>query len=142
VSDTVVQTIQEWKTPASQHDVQIFMGFANIYRRFIRNFSGVCKPITHTLKGDNTNFVWSKACDIALRFLKEQFTTASILQHLDLSKETIMENDTSDFTIAGVLSQCHEGGLHPTAFFSRKLNPAEMNYEIYDKEMLTIVNCF
>ncbi len=142
VSDTVVQTIQEWKAPASQHDVQIFMGFANFYRRFIRNFSGVWKSIPDTLKGEKTNFVCSKACDIAFRFLKEQFTTAPILQHFDPSKETIMENDASNFAIAGLLSPRHEERLHPTAFFSRKLNPAEMNYEIYNKEMLATLNCF
>jgi hypothetical protein len=53
-----------------------------------------------------------------------------------------MENDVSDFAITGVLSQRHEGRQHPTAFFSRKLNSTEINYEIYDKETLAKVNCF
>lgn len=54
-----------------------------------------------------------------------------------------MECDASDFVVAGVLSQKdNEGVLHPVAFFSRKMSPAECNYEIYDKELLAIIRCF
>ena len=56
--------------------------------------------------------------------------------------ETFLETDASDFAIAGVLCQRHNGKLHPVTFFSRKLNPAEVNYEIYDKEILAIIQCF
>ncbi len=70
ISDDTVQTIRDWKPPSSQHDVQVFMGFANSYRRFIRNFSGVSRPITDTLKGDKRQFVWTEACDRAFQFLK------------------------------------------------------------------------
>lgn len=53
-----------------------------------------------------------------------------------------METDASDFITAGVLSQMVDGVLHPVAFFSRKMTPAECNYEIYDKELLAIVKSF
>jgi hypothetical protein len=52
------QSIQDWKAPKCQKDVQIFIGFCNFYRRFIRNFSAIAKPITDTLKGDGRNFSW------------------------------------------------------------------------------------
>ena len=64
------------------------------------------------------------------------------MRHFDPQKEIFLETDASDFAIAGVLSQKHEGRLHPVAFFSRKFIPAEVNYEVYDKEMLAIVQCF
>ena len=64
-----------------------------------------------------------------------------VLRHFDPSLESFVEADASDSAIGGVLSQKHRGHLHPVAFQSRKLSPAELNYEIYDKEMLTIVHC-
>ena len=118
------------------------MSFANFYRRFIRNFAGICKPITDTLKGDGQGFAWSKACQIAFDFLKACFCVASILRHFDSEAKTYMKTDVSDFALAGILSQVHDGQLHSVVFLSRKLNSAELNYEIYDKEMLAIVQCF
>jgi len=53
-----------------------------------------------------------------------------------------METDASDFAIGAVLSQQVEGRLHPVAFHSRKMDKAEINYEIYDKEMLAVVSAF
>ena len=53
-----------------------------------------------------------------------------------------METDASDFALGGTLSQYSGMDLHPLAFLSRKLSETEQNYEIYDKEMLAIVNCF
>jgi RNase H-like domain found in reverse transcriptase len=62
--------------------------------------------------------------------------------HMDHAKPAIIEVDASDFAYRGVLSQYDDDGvLHPCAFVSKKFNPAELNYEIYDKEMLAIVKC-
>src|SRR5690606_30819430 len=49
-----VKTIQEWKSPSSVHDIQVFLGFANFYRRFIKNFAKEVAPITRLLKKDIT----------------------------------------------------------------------------------------
>jgi hypothetical protein len=69
--------------------------------------------------------------------------TAPILTHFDLHRKYIVETDASDFALCGTLSQTTEDKkLHPNAFHSRKFSPAEINYEIYDKELLTIVDCF
>jgi len=51
-----VHSIRKWKAPRSVKEVQIFLGFSNFYRRFIKNFSKICKPITETLKGDKQKF--------------------------------------------------------------------------------------
>ena len=68
------------RAPCSVKDVQVFMGFANFYQRFVRNFSGVCKPITDTLKGDPKDFRWTQACQVAFEFLKAQFHEGSCLE--------------------------------------------------------------
>jgi len=75
--------------------------------------------------------------------LKKRFTTAPILSHFDVARPVIIETDASDFAIGAVLSQRdEENQLHPVVFHSRKLQPAEINYEIHDKELLAIVDTF
>jgi hypothetical protein len=75
--------------------------------------------------------------------LKHCFITAPILMYFDPQRECIVETDASDFALQATLSQiCDDKKLHPNAFNSRKFSPAEINYEIHDKELLTIVNSF
>ena len=62
--------------------------------------------------------------------------------HFDPDRQTIVETNASDWAIAGILSQVIEKRMHPVAFYSRKLSPAEINYEVYDKEMLAVVVAF
>ena len=83
-------------------------------------------------------------CEQAFQELKKRFTTAPILAHFDPNIEAIVETDASDFALGGVLSQrnTETGKLHPIAFHSRKFSPAEINYEIHDKELLAVVDCF
>ncbi|MBW0533388.1 hypothetical protein O181_073103 [Austropuccinia psidii MF-1] len=71
--------------------------------------------------------------------LKEAFTIAAILSNFDPSLPTIVETDASDYALSAVLHQISDSGKHPIAFDSRRLLPAELNYEIYDKELLGIV---
>jgi hypothetical protein len=141
-----VQTIMEWEPPSNLKDVQEFLGFANFYRRFIRDYSKVVAPLTSLTKKDNGQpvpFVWGTAQQNAFDTLKKAFTTAPILRHFDYDREVVVETDASDYVSAGVLSQYDdEGTLHPVAFFSKKHSPAECNYEIYDKELMAIVRCF
>ena len=71
--------------------------------------------------------------------MKQAFTTGPVLAHYDLSLETWIDTDASDFVTAGVLSQMHGNVLRPVAYFSKKMTPAECNYMIYDKELLAII---
>ena len=140
---TKVETVLSWLAPQSVLEIQTFLGLANFYRRFIKNFSRLLVPITALLK-KNTPFHWNRAADRAFRALKKAFTSAPVLRHFDYSKPAVMETDASDYAIGAILSQLDEdtGLLHPCAFFSRKFTPAELNYEIYDKEMLAVVDGF
>ncbi|MBW0485755.1 hypothetical protein O181_025470 [Austropuccinia psidii MF-1] len=71
--------------------------------------------------------------------LKEAFTTAPILSHFNPSLPTIVETNASDYSLGAVLSQVSNSGRQPIAFYSHKVSPEELNYEIHDKELLGIV---
>jgi len=70
MNEKKVESIKSWKAPASVKDIQIFIGFANFYRRFIKNFSVICPPITNLLKGDPKKFSWRKEQQEAFEDLK------------------------------------------------------------------------
>ena len=75
--------------------------------------------------------------------MKRTVTAAPALRHFDRTKTAYLECDSSDYVLAGVLSQKDdEGVLHLVAFFSKKLIVVEYNYEIYNKELLAIIWCF
>jgi hypothetical protein len=137
-----VQCIVDWQSPSGLKDVQAFLGFSNFYRRFIKGFSRIVKCLVALTK-KNTKFVWSKICQTSFETLKRAFVCAPILRHFDPSREIFVETDSSDYVSSGILSQKDDQGiLHPVAFMSKKLDTAECNYEIYDKELLAIVRCF
>ena len=135
-----VAAITTWPVPKSVHDVRVFLGLANFYRRFIDNFSKVAAPISALLRKNRT-FQWTAEAQAAFESLRTSFTTAPILHHFDPSLPTVLETDASDYAVGAVVSQRDPGSgrLHPITFHSRKFNSAELNYEIYDKEMLAIV---
>lgn len=137
-----VSCIQEWPTPCTVRDIQRFLGFANFYRRFISEFSRLAAPLTELTK-KNVPFVWDDTCESSFSRIKQAFKDGTMLAHFDPKLQTVLETDASDFVTAAVLSQYDKTGiLRPVAFMSKKMIPAECNYEIFDKELLAIVNAF
>jgi hypothetical protein len=138
-----VQCIWDWECLRSLRDVQVFIGFANFYQWFIEEFSKITKPLSDSMKGSPKDWIWTDAMTKSFEKLKHCFTIVPILIHFDLNRECIVETDASDFALGGTLSQIAEDEkLHPNAFHSRKFSPAEINYEIHDKELLAIVDSF
>jgi hypothetical protein len=136
-----VKAIMEWEVPRSTRGVRSFVGFANYYRGFIHGFTILVTPLTELTK-KGTPFKWGLEAQKAFEKLKAMFITAPILAQFDPEKETLLEADSSGWSVGGVLSQYNENGeLHPCAYFSRKNSPAECNYEIHDKELLAIIRC-
>ena len=79
---------------------------------------------------------------MAFKLLKRRFTSAPILVHYDPDLPIVVECDASDFAIGAILSQKVNDKWHPVAFYSRKMNKAEINYEIHDKELLAVTAAF
>ena len=138
---TKVEAITNWEAPTSVKAVRSFLGFANFYRRFIKGFSEIVRPLTQlTRKG--VKFSWDHGTNEAFETLKALFVTAPVLGQFDPDAETTLEADSSGWAIGGSLSQQdHAGQLRPIAFFSQKNTPAECNYDIGDKELLAIIKC-
>ncbi|EUC53577.1 Transposon Tf2-1 polyprotein, putative [Rhizoctonia solani AG-3 Rhs1AP] len=141
-----LDTIASWPVLRSVKDIQSFLGFTNFYRRFIARYASICKPLhdlTHkeVSPGPRKPLVLPDAALRAFEDLKAAFQTQPVLRHFDPALPSTLLTDASDFALSGIHCQPDESGaLHPVAFFSRKLTPAEINYEIYDKEMLAIVD--
>jgi hypothetical protein len=136
-----IKTIVEWQPPKNVTDVKSFTGFAGFYRRWIKDFSRILAPIT-SLERKDVPFVWTPECQQAFETIKDSFVSEPVLKHFDWDKPAVLETDASDYVCAGVLSQLDDDGvLHPIAFYSKKMTPAECNYEIYDKELLAVVRC-
>lgn len=148
-----VTAIEEWQRPQNIKDVQSFLGFANYYRQFIYKYSKVAAPLTDMTKGLNKGvakgtglvFEWTPEAQTAFEELKAAFVKEPILKHFDTELPTLVETDANDNVCAAVVSQQHPHPSSgkpvwmPTSYFSKKMNPAERNYDIYDKELLAIV---
>lgn len=131
--------VRDWPAPENRKQLQRFLGFANFYRRFIRNYSRVVAPLT-CLTSTNRIFQWSSEAQQAFQELKQRFVSAPILVQPDPNLQFIVEVDASDSGVGAVLSQrsTSDQKLHPCAFFSRRLSPAERNYDVGDRELLAV----
>ncbi|MBW0571410.1 hypothetical protein O181_111125 [Austropuccinia psidii MF-1] len=133
-----VQQILNWPPPRTLKALQSFLGFANFYHHFIKNYSKEMSALTSFLKKDS-RFPLNEEALRQFHQLKEAFTIAPILSHLDPSLPTILKTDASYYGLGAVLSQIFDSGKHPFAFDSCKLLLDELNYVIHDKEPLGIV---
>ncbi|MBW0587056.1 hypothetical protein O181_126771 [Austropuccinia psidii MF-1] len=133
-----VQQILNWPQPKNIKALQSFLGFASFYRSFIKNYSKKITSLTSLLKKDSP-FIFNEKALSQFQSLKKSFTTAPILSHFNPSLPTIVQTDASDYALGAVLSQVNDSAKHLIAFDSRKLLPAELNYEIHDKELLGII---
>ncbi|KAK3567207.1 hypothetical protein QTP86_013422 [Hemibagrus guttatus] len=135
-----VQAVTEWSTPTTVRELQRFLGFANFYRQFICNYSSVAGPLTLLLRGKPKRLAWMDQARAAFQQLKDCFTTAPILWHPDPDLLFVVDVDASSSGLGAVLSQRHgePWKLHPCAFYSRKLTAAEANYDVGNRELLSI----
>jgi len=136
-----VNGVLSWPKPKNVKDVRKFLGLANYYRRFIKDFAQVARPMNMLTRKD-VKWQWGEEQQKAFDELKRIFTTKPVLAALDLDKEFRVEADTSNYATGGVLSMKGPNELwRPVAFISKSLSDTERNYEIYDKEMLVVVRC-
>ena len=103
VSNETTKSVREWAVPKNLRSVRSFIGFANFYKRFIKNFSAIAQPLTDLTKKDRS-WRWGPEEQNAFDKLIKAFTTPSILKHFDPTKEIIIETNASNFAIGCILS--------------------------------------
>ncbi len=137
-----IEIILQWVTSQNLKQVQNFLKFCNFYKRFIQNFAKIVKSLIK-LTRKNVSFLWNEACKQTFELLKKTIIKVFILTHFDSKKQIYIKSDSSNFVFAEILSQVKKNDeLYLVIFFSKNLASIECNYEIYDKELLTIVQCF
>ena len=142
MDDEKVKAIREWPEPRNLKEVQAFLGFANFYQRFIQGYSQICTPLTKMTKKEQL-FHWECKQREAFEMLKKKFTLAPILASFDPERKIILKTNASDQALGSCLSQPDaEKQLHPVVYRSKKFSGLELNYDVYDKELLAIVDTF
>ena len=124
-----VKAISYWPSPKNVFEVRSFHGLASFYRKFIRNFSGICAPILDTMKKERQPFKWTVTTEKGFKLLKEKIIERPILALPNFNKLFSVRCDASGYAVGGVLSQ----NDNPIAYFSEKLNEAKHTYSTYDK---------
>ena len=132
-----VSGIRKWPIPNNKKELQQFLGSCNFYRRFLKDYSKIAKPMTQ-LTGNNT-WKWETEQQTALDILKETITTAPCLRIPEHEGQLRVEADALEGAVSAVISQWIEDKWHLVTFHSKALSPTERNYKIYNKEMLTIM---
>ena len=136
---TKLKAVEQWKLPKSVKAVRSFIRFCNFYRKFILNFSALARPL-HDLTKKGVSFHWGKEQDDAFIKLKETFLSAPVIKMLDTTRLFFVMTDASLAATGGILMQKDSNGdLHPCAYHSTTFSPAEQNYDIYDRELLVVI---
>ncbi len=142
MNSSKVTVIVSWITSINLKEIQNFVRFVNFYHCFIKNFSKLVKSFTQ-LTRKNTSFVWNKICVQVFNNLKKQVSLISVLRHFDLKWQAILKINALNYVKDEILSQYDdEKVLHSMIFYSKSMIFAEINYHIYDKKLLVIIQCF
>lgn len=132
--DEKIRAVRDFPCPKSVAEIRRFVGMASWFRRFIKDFSTIAKPLT-TLTEKNRPFLWDNTCQQAFETLKTALSSAPVLAHPDFSKEFVVETDASDVGVGAVLLQ----DQRPIAFASRALTKEQKHYSATDKELTAVV---
>nr|GEW01959.1 hypothetical protein [Tanacetum cinerariifolium] len=138
VDKAKVDVITKLPHPITFKGIRRFLGHAGFYRRFIKDFSKIVRPMTRLLEKD-TPFIFSQECVEAFQTLKRKLTKAPILITPDWDMPFELMCDASDFAIGAVLGQRQDKHVRPIHYASKTMTEAESNYTTTEKEMLAVV---
>ncbi|GJW10212.1 reverse transcriptase domain-containing protein [Tanacetum coccineum] len=136
-----IDVISKLPHPTTVKGIRSFLGHARFYRRFIKDFSKISRPMTHLLE-KNTPFIFSEDCIQAFQTLKKKLTEAPILIAPNWDQPFKLMCDASDYAIGAVLGQRIEKHFRPIHYESKTMTEAETNYTTTEKEMLAVVYAF
>ncbi|GJZ52431.1 reverse transcriptase domain-containing protein [Tanacetum coccineum] len=138
VDKAKVDVISKLPHPTTVKGIRSFLGHAGFYRRFIKDFSKISRPMTHLLE-KNTPFIFSEDCILAFQTLKKKLTEAPILIAPNWDQPFEIMCDASDYAIGAVLGQRIEKHFRPIHYASKTRLECKTNYTTTEKEMLAVV---
>ena len=142
-----VEAVAKWPTPQTVYDVRSFLGFVGYYRRFIKNFSKIAKPIREVITGlenqskrsaKKTYVEWTEAADSAFEHLKKLCISTPILAYPDYKLPFVLHTDSSSEGLGAVLYQKQNGKMRVIAYASRSVSKAESHYPAHKLEFLAL----
>lgn len=128
-----LSVIRKWPLPANITQLRAFLGLTGYYRRFIKGYEVICRPLYNALKKDA--FTWSAEQEEAFKTLKQAMLSPPVFALPDFTQPFILEADASGYAIGAVLMQKGQ----PIAFFSKSLGPKSAALSTYDKEAIAIL---
>ena len=128
-----IMAIQKWPQPQNVSQLRGFLGLTRYYRRFVKGYGSICKPLTTLLK--KNQFHWNQEATDAFQTLKMTMITPPVLALPNFFEDFIIETNAFGIGIGAVLMQ--KG--HPLAFISKALSPKHQSLSVYEKELLAIV---
>ncbi|WKA02038.1 hypothetical protein VitviT2T_020278 [Vitis vinifera] len=138
VDKAKVELIAKLPSPTTVKGVRQFLGHAGFYRRFIKGFSSLSKPLCELLAKD-AKFIWDERCQNSFDQLKKFLTTTPIVRAPNWQLPFELMCDASDFAIGAVLGQREDGKPYVIYYASKTLNEAQRNYTTTEKELLAVV---
>ncbi|RVW81872.1 Retrovirus-related Pol polyprotein from transposon 17.6 [Vitis vinifera] len=138
VDKAKVELIVKLPSPTTVKEVRQFLGHAGFYRRFIKDFSNLSKPLCELLAKDAA-FIWDERCQKSFDQLKQFLTTTPIVRAPNWQLPFEVMCDASDFAIGAVLGQREDGKPYVIYYASKTLNEAQRNYITTEKELLAVV---
>ena len=142
-----VEAVTKWPTPKTVYDIRSFPGFVGYYRRFIKDFSKIAKPIREVITGlENQSkrtakkslIEWTEAADSAFVHLKKLYTSTPILAYPDCQLPFVLHTDSSSEGLGAVLYQKQDGKLRVIAYASRSVSKSESHYPAHKLEFLAL----
>ena len=142
-----IEAVTKWPTPKTVSDVRSFLGFVGYYRRFIKNFSKITKPIREVITGlenqskraaKKTYIEWTDIADSAFETLKTMCVNTPILAYPDYQLPFTLHTDSSTDGLGAVLYQKQDGKQRVIAYASRSVSKAESNYPAHKLEFLAL----
>lgn len=132
-----IKSVLEWERPHNKTQVRSFIGLCAYYRKFIKDFSTIARPM-HKLMEHHTPFVWDEDCDRAFQCLKQKLIEAPVLAYPRDDTDFVLDTDASYCGIGAVLSQVQDGKERVVAYYSKSLSKAERNYCVTRKELVAV----
>lgn len=132
-----IEVIKRYPRPSDKDATRRLVAFANYYRRFIRNFADIVRPLNQITR-KNVDFKWSQECELSFQTLKARLSSPPILQYPDFGKPFLVTVDASNMACGAVLSQNFDGHDLPIFFASKAFNRAEQNKSTIEKELIAI----